>query len=371
MAGAAHLARGPGLLAHRRRAWRWRCCSGPASLSLAGRGRALGLARGRSHLPPALPVHQPVPAVLPRICWRISGASSGSARWFGWYGEATFGRIVLLLLFNEIVIVGGGWLMDGRWSRSWRLRGPAAARRRLFASLTPQIARFGSGEAVAALPRHRPDPGPAGHRRRGPGRPLGADLPAYRRRARRDPRPAAHLRGAASAHWREGAAKGAIYSFVFMLLVHLAGAVPDAALAWPLVSTAPALAAIVAGTLLYPLARTIIESFDGSAPFFRPPARQLGRADRLCPRAWSVGTRHRPRDPAGRDLPRPGVPLRFRRRGRRRGLCRHRPAARRLGDPGRPAAAPAELAGLRAGGVLWAASPAALSPGTSTRRRSP
>ena len=75
----------------------------------------------------------------------------GVGRWFGWYGEATFGRIVLLFLFNEIVLVGGGWLMDGRWTRSWRLRALLLLSA-VFASLTPQIASFGSGAAIAGLP---------------------------------------------------------------------------------------------------------------------------------------------------------------------------------------------------------------------------
>ena len=43
------------------------------------------------------------------------GRFVGIGAWFGWYGEATFGRVLLLLLFNEIVVIGGGWLMDGRW----------------------------------------------------------------------------------------------------------------------------------------------------------------------------------------------------------------------------------------------------------------
>ena len=69
-------------------------------------------------------------------------------------------------------------------------------------------------------------------------------------------------------HWREGAVKGAIYSFVFMALVQLAGLIQTpAALAsrhpsrrrcphcWP-------------GRCSTRLGRTLIESFDGSAPFF-------------------------------------------------------------------------------------------------------
>ena len=154
------------------------------------------------------------------------GRFVGIGAWFGWYGEATFGRIILLLLLNEIVIVGGGWLMDGRWSRNWRLRALlllAAA----FASLTPQIARLGSGEAAATLPtvlQILALPAIAAVALAGLWAQTfmltGVALDAIRGR-----RP---TYAACSGHWREGAAKGAIYSFIFMLLAHLGGALPVA-----------------------------------------------------------------------------------------------------------------------------------------------
>jgi cyclic beta-1,2-glucan synthetase len=221
------------------------------------------------------------------------GRYVGVGRWFGWYGEATFGRIVLLFLFNEIAIVGGGWLIDGHWTRSWRLRAllllSAAA-----ASLTPQIASFGAGPHVADLPRLV----------------LMVLLPLISAAALaglwaqtflltglmldamygRRPAVEASIR-----HWREGAVKGAIYSFVFMLLVQLAGLAQTPWL-WPVVSFAPALAAILAGTLLYPLGRTIIESFDGSSPFSHAYAPTLpsgpdsaGARGRLRPRCGDPG----------------------------------------------------------------------------------
>ena len=201
------------------------------------------------------------------------GRFVGIGRWFGWYGEATFGRIVLLFLFNEVAIVGGGWLIDGHWTRSWRLRALLLLSA-LCASLTPQIASFGSGPLVAELPRIV----------------LVALLPLIASAAMaglwaqtflltglmldaihgRRPALEASIR-----HWREGAVKGAIYSFVFMLLVQLAGLL-QTPLLWPVVSAVPALTALVAGTLLYPLGRTLIESFDGSAPFFRRLRRNAG-----------------------------------------------------------------------------------------------
>ena len=193
------------------------------------------------------------------------GRFVGIGHWFGWYGEATFGRIVLLFLFNEIAIVGGGWLIDGHWTRSWRLRALLLLSA-VAASLTPQIASFGSGPAIAELPRLilvvlLPLISAAAFAGLWAQTFLltGLMLDAINGR-----RPALE---ASIRHWREGAVKGAIYSFVFMLLVQLAGLI-QTPLLWPIVSAAPALFALVAGTLLYPLGRTLIESFDGSAPFF-------------------------------------------------------------------------------------------------------
>ena len=193
------------------------------------------------------------------------GRAVGIGRWFGWYGEATFGRIVLLFLFNELTIVGGGWLIDGHWTRSWRLRALLLLSA-VCASLTPQIASFGSGPLVAELPRLLLVvllPLVAAAAMAG----LWAQtflLTGLMLDAIRGRRPAVE---ASVRHWREGAVKGAIYSFVFMALVQLAGLLQTPVL-WPIVSALPALTAVLAGTLLYPLGRTLIESFDGSAPFF-------------------------------------------------------------------------------------------------------
>lgn len=66
-------------------------------------------------------------------------------------------------------------------------------------------------------------------------------------------------------HLQQGAYRGAVYGGLFMILVHLlAGGYHSLAaliLAYPFVSGA------LLGALLFPLAKTIVESFDGSAPF--------------------------------------------------------------------------------------------------------
>ena len=86
-------------------------------------------------------------------------------------------------------------------------------------------------------------------------------------------------------HWREGAVKGAIYSFVFMLLVQLGrGCVQTPAALADRLRRAGADRRLLAGTLLYPLGRTIIESFDGTAPFFHRLRANAAEPDRLCAR---------------------------------------------------------------------------------------
>ena len=193
------------------------------------------------------------------------GRSIGIGRWFGWYGEATFGRIVLLWLFNELVVVGGGWLIDRRWSRSPRLHGLLLLAA-VFASLTPRLASFGASEPMAALPSILQIPAvPAMAAIALAGLwaqtflLTGVALDAIRGRR---PTGDACLR-----HWREGATKGAVYSAVFMLLVHVAATVVYSPTAMTLLASAPPVSAAVLGALLFPLGQTIIESFDGSAPF--------------------------------------------------------------------------------------------------------
>ena len=61
------------------------------------------------------------------------------------------GRAVILLVLNEILIVGLGWLMDRRWSRDARLHAVLLASAAL-AALSPSIANLGTTAAVAELP---------------------------------------------------------------------------------------------------------------------------------------------------------------------------------------------------------------------------
>jgi cyclic beta-1,2-glucan synthetase len=79
-------------------------------------------------------------------------------------------------------------------------------------------------------------------------------------------------RGAALAHVKEGLAKGAVFGGCFMALIEALALVEDEA---SILREAPLLGPAIAGALLFPLARSIVESFDGSPPFFRRFAASL------------------------------------------------------------------------------------------------
>lgn len=193
------------------------------------------------------------------------GRAIGIGQWFGWYGEASFGRILLLWLFNELVVVGGGWLIDRRWTRDRRLHALLACAA-ACAAVTPRLASFGTSAAVAELPQLLqlvvvPAVGAAALAGLWAQTFLitGVALDAIRGR-----RPTGE---ACLGHWREGAEKGAVYSGVFLLLVQLAASVAFSPSVMAKLAVVPLLSAAAFGALLFPLARTILESFDGSAPF--------------------------------------------------------------------------------------------------------
>ena len=126
---------------------------------------------------------------------------------------------------------------------------------------------------------------------------------------------------------------------------------------------APALTALLAGTLLYPLGRTLIESFDGRAPFFHRLRANAAERDRLCarprgrlrPRRWRSCSTCRMRGSWLRFL--------FGAAHRRPGLCRRRsrcatcaPSARASASSCRSGASmpwARLLGGIVGGAVAW------------------
>lgn len=70
------------------------------------------------------------------------------------------------------------------------------------------------------------------------------------------------------APWRGGAGKGAVYGGVFVALIQLAALMLAQSWFVDAFARAPLPISILLGAVLFPLARTLVESFDGSAPFF-------------------------------------------------------------------------------------------------------
>lgn len=175
------------------------------------------------------------------------------------------GRTAMLFVFNLIVFVGVGLLMDRRLTRDWWLYGLlmlCAA----HAAFSPLLADMVSGPAISALPLPLQIVGVAvgtGLAQAG----LWAEtflvtgilMDALHRR-----RPTFY---AARIHWRGGLGKGMMYGVLFMLLLQAYGLAMHSHELLALIAAYPGAASALGGALLFCLARTIIESFDQSPPF--------------------------------------------------------------------------------------------------------
>ncbi|MBC7946082.1 MAG: glycosyl transferase family 36, partial [Burkholderiales bacterium] len=177
-----------------------------------------------------------------------------------------FGRTLILFTFNEALLLGLGLLMDRRLAPSWRLHllvlGSSA-----FAAFTPLIADLGSTEMVSRLPVVTRVGtmvltgalGQAG---------LWAQVffvTGMLLDALRGRRP---ILTAGYAHWYAGLTRGAVYGGLFVLLIQLGALVWSSSVVVDWLRAHPALGGALFGVLLFPLAKTILESFDGSEPFF-------------------------------------------------------------------------------------------------------
>jgi len=176
------------------------------------------------------------------------------------------GRTLILFTFNEALLLGLGLLMDRRLAPSWRLHllvfGSSA-----FAAFTPLIADLGSTEMVSRWPvvaRMATMVLTEALAQAGLWAQVffvtGMLLDALRGR-----RP---ILTAGTAHWYAGLARGAVYGGLFVLLVQLGAVVWSSSVVVGWLLAHPALGGSLMGVLLFPLAKTILESFDGSEPFF-------------------------------------------------------------------------------------------------------
>ncbi len=208
--------------------------------------------------------------------WRLSLKSD-----IGYETWRVIGRFVVLLIVNEVILVGLGYVLDARWIRRPRFH-LLLVGASLVAAITPQLADLGSGglrlDSIGAARVAAIAVAAAAFAALWGQVYLvtGVVLDAFHGR-----RPATRV---AIAHWREGAAKGAIYAAVLMALVHGAVVLATSDGLPAALAAAPTLSGAVGGALLFPLARTIVETFDGSPPF----ARRL-RANASLPWAYARG----------------------------------------------------------------------------------
>lgn len=188
---------------------------------------------------------------------------------------AAIGRVVVLFVFNEAIIAGSSIALGRTPQRDPRLHGMlfvAAA----FAAFTPMIASFGSLQFAQSLPS-----------------PVGVVFTALVAAAAQ-----AGLWGetylvtqiiadllhgcppiqpAVRKPWKTGAIKGAVYGFVFMLLIGAVGAFSQNDRLFDAFAATGVIGAAIAGALVYPLGRTILESTDSTPPFLMRLGAQLRR----------------------------------------------------------------------------------------------
>lgn len=175
-------------------------------------------------------------------------------------------RTVIVFLLNEAVIVGAPLALGRYLPQQWRPHGVLFLAA-LIAAVTPEIASLGAHPHVAFLPA-----------------PIAIIVAALLAAAAQaglwgetylvTQAMAGMLRGTPSLpvivlnDWKTGAAKGAVYGFVFMALLLVAGLI---------VSFPPALGFLVAagpvggaliGAATFPLLRAIVESTDSTPPFY-------------------------------------------------------------------------------------------------------
>ncbi|GMU45877.1 MAG: hypothetical protein AMXMBFR26_06590 [Porticoccaceae bacterium] len=259
-----------------------------AALALAAYGAAAGLLplRQRRPLPAATTaILLLAPFVLFNGLFVLAAPpllDDLGARLGGWLPAALqrpFVSWLVLGLFGEWLIQGLGLAVDQRWTRAPRLHALLWAVAAL-AVASPHGADWGSGAWLA-------------------GQPLALRLPLLILAAAlaqaglwgqtflltgavldvlRGRRP---TWAALFDHWRSGTLKGAVYSAWFVAIIQ-GGALLGGGLSGGWIAAQPQLAGLLLGAALFPLARVIIETFDGSpalhgrlAAAYREPANLL------------------------------------------------------------------------------------------------
>jgi cyclic beta-1,2-glucan synthetase len=83
-------------------------------------------------------------------------------------------------------------------------------------------------------------------------------------------------------HCTEGVIKGAIFSGAFMAVLYVPGMLWGQREVREIVKSQPVIVAVLLGALVFPLVKTVIESFDGSPPFFRRLAKNYRHPVLYC-----------------------------------------------------------------------------------------
>jgi len=187
--------------------------------------------------------------------------------------HAALGRTLLLGGINLAAVWGMGLLVDGRASRDLRLW-TTAVLCGAWAAWTPLMADWGSSAALIGwhpLAALTVVVATAAAAQAG----LWAQtffITALLMQGLRDQRPQTVTLGP---QIRDGATKGAIYGALFMLILGIGALLYRNAPFRHGLESMPWLAGALLGPLLFGLARTLIESFDGSAPFIGRLRRNL------------------------------------------------------------------------------------------------
>lgn len=174
-------------------------------------------------------------------------------------------RSALLVLFNEALLLGSGWLIDRRIAWRWPSHALVLVASALVAA-SPLIADLGDHAALASWPDllHGLAAVPlAAASQCG----LWAEtflVTGILLDAIRSKRPTPR---AAFTHWRAGLERGALYAALFMAAVLLLAGFSSVGFLVAALQAQPILGAMLLGAVLFPLLKTIVESFDGSSPF--------------------------------------------------------------------------------------------------------
>lgn len=192
--------------------------------------------------------------------------TAGAVSSWPWASEL-LGRLLLVFVFNELVINALALLAKGRGVRAWRAHGV-----NLFVSLavvvSPSLADYGSTAAMAAM-------SPLGGA-------LAATLSAMISQAGLwmevymltglmldGAYGYAPSQESVTRHTVVGLQKGMAFSGLFIGVLHGLALLLSVPSVQQGLTAAPLTVGLLAGALLFPLGKTIVESFDGSMSFFR------------------------------------------------------------------------------------------------------